>query len=160
MLITTMFEERQKATRALKRLKKRLDASSLDTSEYKHLEKEVHDAEIDVNYTIYHPLTEKYQSLFPRQEDVEGGETAARKLVAKKPAMWQRIEQCTVEGTLEALRDGKLATSTPLGTRNSSAPEKSRSKHDSKNVPTGSKSLKAIVRQAQDEESDGGFFEE
>lgn len=160
MLITNMFEERQKATRVHKRLKKRLDASSLDTSEHKHLEKEVHDAEIDVNYTIYHPLTEKYKSIFPRQEDAEGGETAARKLVTEKPAMWQKVEQCTVEGTLEALRDGKLAICTPIDKRKSSAPERPRSKHDNKNGRAGSKSSKATVRQVQDEESDGGFFEE
>lgn len=157
-----MFEERQKATRAHKKLKKRLDASSPDTSEYKQLQKEVHDAEIDVNYTIYHPLTEKYQSLFPRQEDAGVEGTAARKLVTKKPAMWQVVQQCTAEGTLEALRDGKWATSTPVGKRKPSAPEKLGSKHDNKNGPAaaGSQSSKTTARQAQDDESDGGFFEE
>lgn len=155
-----MFEERQKATRAHKRLMKRLNASSPDTSEYKQVEKEMHDAEIDVNYTIYHPLTEKYQSLFSRQEDAEGGETAKRKLVAKKPIMWQVVEQCTAQGTLEALRDGKVATSISIGERKPSAPEKPRSKQDNKNGPAGLKSSKTTARQAQDDESDGGFFEE
>lgn len=155
-----MFEERQKATRAYRRLKKRLDASSPDTSEHKQLEKETHDAEIDVNYTIYHALTEKYQSLFPRQVLAEGGETAARKLVTEKPAMWQVVEQCTAEGTLEALRDGKLATSAPVDKRKPSAPEKPWSKHASKTSAARSKSSKTTARQAQEEESDGGFFEE
>ena len=155
MLTTTLFEERQKATRAHKRLKKRLDASSTDTSEHKQLKMEVHDAEIDVNYTIYHPLTEKYQSLFPRQEDAGDGDTAVRKMVTEKPAVWKIVEQCTAEGTLEALKDGKLATSIPVGKREP-APEKPRSNREGKNGGAGSKSSKT---QGQDEESDGGFFE-
>lgn len=154
-----MFEERQKATRAHKRLKKRLDASSPDTSEHEQLEKEVHDAEIDVNYTIYYPLIEKYQSLFPRQGDACGGETAARKLVTEKPAMWKEVERCTTEGTLEALRDGKLATSIQVGKRRP-AREKPRLKRDGKDDRAGSKLSKSAALQNQDEEDDGGFFEE
>lgn len=154
-----MFEERQKATRAHKRLKKGLDASSLDTSEYEQLKKEVHDAEIDVNYTIYHPLTEKYQSLFPRQEDAGGGETAARKLVTEKPAMWMVVERCTADGVLEALRDGKLADGISVGKKKAAA-DKTRSKREGKNGRAGgSKSLKNAESTEQDEESDGGFFE-
>ena len=161
VLITTTFKERQKATRAHKRLKKRLDASSPDTSEYKQLEKEVHDAGIDVNYTIYHPLTEKYQSLFPRQGDADGGETPTRKLVAEKPAMWKMVERCSVDGTLDALRDGKLATGIPVGQKKP-APEKPRSNREGKNGGTGSKSAKgaAPLEQDEDEDDDGGFFEE
>lgn len=161
VLITTIFKERQKATRAHKRLKKRLDASSPDTSEYKQLEKELHDAEIDVNYTIYYPLTEKYQSLFPRQGDAGGGETATRKLVAGKPAMWKMVERCSADGTLDTLRDGKLETSIPVGKRRP-APEKLRSNQERKDGGTGSKSAKgaAPLEQDEDEDGDGGFFEE
>lgn len=119
----------------------------------------MHDAEIDVNYTIYHPLTEKYQSLFPHQEDAGGGETEARKLVTERPGMWKMVEQSTVDGTLEALRDGKLATSMPRDKRKP-APEKPKSKPEGKNGRAGSKSSKSAAPQVQDEESDGGFFEE
>ena len=152
-----MFEERQKATRALKKLQRHLDATPQDTPEHHQLEKEAQDAKIDVDYTIYHPLTEKYQSLFPRQADTGGEETPARKLVTEKPAMWKVVQQCTVDGTLEALREGKLATGIPAGKR-ASAPEKPTSKHNNKNI--SAKSSKSAVPQEQHEESDGGFFEE
>ena len=158
MLNTSIFKERQKATRAHKRLKKRLDGSSPDTSEYEQLEKEVHDAEIDVNYTIYHPLTEKYQSIFPRQENSAGGVTAARQLVRDKPAMWKVVERCTAEGTLEALREGRVAVGISVG-KGTPAPEKNRSKREAKKGHVGSKSSKSVAPQEQDEESDGGFFE-
>lgn len=152
------FFERKKATRAHKQLKKRLDASSPDTSVYKQLEREVHHAEIDVNYTIYHPLTEKYRSLFPRQEDTSGGETAARKMVTVKPAIWNMVEQCTADGTLEALRDGKLLTSISAKEKKS-PPDEKRSTRRGENALTASKPAKVIAPQ-EGEESDGGFFEE
>ena len=157
MLITTLSEERKKATRAHKQLKKRLDASSPDTSEYKQLEQEVHDAEIDINYTIYHPLTEKYRSLFPRQEDTRGGEIPARKMVTVKPAIWKMVEQCTADGTLEALRDGKLGTGVSTKEKKPSL-EKPRSTRKGENGLAGSEPAKDTTPQ-EGEESDGGFFE-
>ena len=153
VLTMTVPEERQKATRAYKKVKKRLDASSPDASEYAQLERSVHDAEIDVNYTIYHPLTEKYQSLFPRKEGTAAGETAARKLVTRKPAMWKTVEQCTADGTLEALRDGKLATDTAVE-------KKKLDNEEPREGKNGSKTSKSPPPKEQDEESDGGFFEE
>ena len=160
LLNISMCEERQKATRALKKLQKRLDASPPDTSDYTQLAKEVHDANIDVNYTIYYPLTEKYQSLFPRQGGDSGGEkTPARKLVTEKPAMWDVVERCTADGTLDALRDGKLATSIVTGNRKHQ-PGKARSKRQSKKDRAGSKAAKGAVAQERHDESDGGFFEE
>ena len=117
------------------------------------------DANIDVNYTIYYPLTEKYQSLYPRQGGTSGEKTPARKLVTEKPAMWDVVERCTADGTLDTLRDGKLVTSMSTGERNS-APGKARSKRQSKNSRAESKSLKSAKPQEQHEESDGGFFEE
>lgn len=149
------FFERQKATRALKKLQRRLDASPADTSEHDQLAKEVQDATVDVNYTIYHPLTEKYQSLFPRQQEGAGAEEkAARKLVKDKPAMWKVVEQCTADGTLGALREGNLETGIPTGK------EKPRSKRKGKDDGAGSKSSKGAALKEQDEASDGGFFEE
>ena len=159
VLSTSIYKERQKATRALKKLKKSLDASSADTAEHDQLAKDVQDAEIDVNYTIYHPLTEKYQSLYPRQEGAGAEGTAVRTLVKDKPAMWKVVERSTVDGTLEALRDGKLETGIPAGKRKP-APEKSRSKCTGKNDRAESKSSKGAASQGQDEGSDGGFFEE
>ena len=160
MLSTSISPERQKATRALKKLQKRLDASPPDPSEYNPLAKEVQNAKIDLNYTIYYPLTEKYQSLFPRQGGTSGGEeTPARKLVTEKPAMWDVVERCTADGTLDALRDGKLATGMVAGNRKY-GPEKVGSKRQSKNDRAASKASKGAVAEEQHDESDGGFFEE
>ena len=153
-----MYKERQKATRALKKLKRRLDASSPETSDYTQLAKEVHDAEIDMNYTIYHPLTEKYQSLFPRQDVAGGEERAARKLVTEKPAVWKVVERCTADGTLEALRDGKVETGMIVG-KKKPAGERPKSKRKGKNDRAGSKLSEKVASQEQDEGSDGGFFE-
>lgn len=159
--MSSMLAERQKATRALKKLQKRLDASLPDTSDYDSLAKEVQDAKIDLNYTIYYPLTEKYQSLFPRQEIADTGNShPARKPVAEKPAMWEVVERCTADGTLDALRDGGLATGMAAG-NGKHRPEKGRSKRPSKNDRVGSKAAKgAVAQEEQGEESDGGFFEE
>ena len=125
------------------------------------MEKEVHDAEIDLHYTIYYPLTEKYQSLFPRQEDASGDGKAARKLVAEKPPMWKVVERCAADGTLEALRDGKIATGMSLAKKELTG-ERSGSKRKGKNGRAGPQSSKSEVLQKQDEEDDdddGGFFE-
>ena len=73
--------------------------------------------------------------------------------------MWDVVERCTADGTLETLRDGKLAMSIPAGNRKIH-PEKARSKRQSKNDRAGSKASKSAVPKEQDEESDGGFFEE
>ena len=157
--------ERQKATRIHKRLKKRLDAyasSPNNTSEHAQLEKSVHDAEIDLNYTIYHPLTEKYQSIFPRQEHADGGgETPARKLVVEKPAMWHVVERCAAEGTLEALRDGKVATGISVG-KGTPAMVKAgkRGGRDGLVGSESAKSAKSAKPREQEGDSDGGFFEE
>ena len=74
-----------------------------------------------------------------------------------KPAMWDVVERCTADGTLEALRDGKLATGKVAGNRKHE-PEKARSKRQSKNGREVSKG--AVAQEQQQEESDGGFFEE
>ena len=152
-------EERQKATRALKKLQRRLDASSSESGDYDQLAKQVQDAKTDVYYTMYHPLTEKYQSLFPRQGTTGGEGPAARKLVAERPALWKVVEQCTADGTLEALRDGKLATRILVGKRKTT-PEEPRSKGEPKNGRDDSKPSKSAAPQKDDEGSDGGFFEE
>ena len=170
MLMTRICpEERQKATRSLKKLTRRLNATAPETAEHDQLAKERRDAEIDMYYTIYHPLTEKYQSLFPRQTDASAAEgQPARKLVAEKPAMWKLVERCAADGTLEALRDRKLAgISTPEAAAKREPPRKkekavSRSERDGRSGGGGAGSLlsKGAVSQEPDEESDGGFFEE
>ncbi|RMZ87874.1 hypothetical protein DV736_g4900, partial [Chaetothyriales sp. CBS 134916] len=128
------FFERKKAERKLKQLmgwKKELEAAlgTLPTDEPKdaaadddddnamalskdgskreklnELEKEVHQAQVDVNYTLYAPLGEKTNEESGVMKVVE---------VGHKPPMWFEVEKCmqagddeaAVKRRLEALRD-------------------------------------------------------
>lgn len=96
----------------------------------------IREAEINVNYTIYYPLTEKYISLYPHDKKKQQREQQEKKdstdsgggggdvsdddndlnglLLAphtdpsSKPPMWRVVEQCMKENTLDLLREGKL----------------------------------------------------
>ena len=85
----------------------------------------LHTANVNLNYTIYYPLTEKYISIYAEKkkknegqnedEDVqmEGGPTQEEEIVtaattAQKNAMLQTVEKCMQDGTLDLLREGKL----------------------------------------------------
>lgn len=123
------FVERQKATRILKKLLERRVAGQDRDEIYKEkLEKLIHDAEVDLNYTKYAPLGDKYISLFV-QEDAEKEKgrnkpdmnkkeyaildpeqkeelrtfqdelsNVARTAAGTKPPMWYEVEKCMVEG--------------------------------------------------------------
>jgi hypothetical protein len=68
------FSERQKATRQLKKLRKRiLEAAS--TNEVEALKTQLHVAEVDLNYTQYCPLNEPYVSLYPLKDSAKSGST-------------------------------------------------------------------------------------
>lgn len=160
------FFERQKASRNLKRLKSRLAGLSSSNDEQADLHKQIHSAEVDVNYTIYHPLTEKYLSLFLRgagqgMQDRRGsGKGTERTLVSTKPPIWKAVEQCMVESKLDALRDGKLGVkSTGADTETGhSAPRA----HMDKKIGTKTGGVEKVGNPAVEErgeESDGGFFE-
>lgn len=88
-----------------------------------------------------------------------GGETATRESTRdEKSAMWQVVERCTAEGTLEALREGKVVTGIPGGER-TPATERT-GKRDGKEGRVGSEPAKRVESKGQDGDSDGGFFEE
>ncbi|KAF5873601.1 putative rrna-processing protein efg1 protein [Botrytis fragariae] len=97
------FFERQKATRQLKKLRKRL-LESESTEEVEQLKDEMHILEVDLNYTQYHPLSETYISLYPPKGSGEDTEDKATK---EKPPMWKEVEKCMEEGTLDRLRNRK-----------------------------------------------------
>lgn len=131
------FIERQKFERSLKRLIQQRDASSeQDETSKVQLEQKIHETEVNLNYTKYAPLGEKYISLLPNHGSRKGNppmptedsamlnsEEADDSLdfedeqsnlfnldSGKKPSMWYQVEECMLEGQskLEALRDGKL----------------------------------------------------
>ena len=89
------FFERQKATKRLKRARK------------EGREEEAREAETDVMYAMYFPLEVPYVPLYPvkRGEDGEAGVEVERQ---GDKEMWGRVRECMREGTLEALKHGRL----------------------------------------------------
>lgn len=132
--------------------------------EQETLDREIHNAEVDLNYTLYHPLTKKYSSLFPRKETQEasdGTATSATKTMQArqdKPAMWAVVESCMENGTLQALRDGNLRTgAAPVKPLKSSIHHRTSEKQQ-KAKQSKPDATPIVTEQADG--SDGGFFEE
>lgn len=124
-----------KQLRAAQRQYEKAKQQQKNENELAVLQKKIEKAQIDVNYTIYYPLTEKYISLYPqdkKKEIVEGhnrnvangdddaeeeeekdmetseDDKPAEKEEGEKPPMWEIIKKCMVDKTLDKLRDGKL----------------------------------------------------
>ncbi|KAH8815809.1 hypothetical protein F5884DRAFT_773745 [Xylogone sp. PMI_703] len=198
------FLERQKATRLVKKLRKRiLECES--TEEVEGLKKQMHIAEVDLNYTQYCPLAETYISLYPPKEAGEERlDDQARLDTKSKPPMWKEVEKCMEDGTLDKLRNRKPNVQTkPIKLPELKAPktqEKAKAKtaaieekdmeglnrrqrrarlfgkSDRDKTKTKNKSAGFLKNQAfgsthavqqsrkdnyqEDEQSDGGFFEE
>ncbi|KAL9632153.1 MAG: hypothetical protein Q9164_005501 [Protoblastenia rupestris] len=162
------FFERQKATRNLKKLKSRLAEAMPSSVEYQRLEKAMHQAEIDVNYTLYHPLTEKYLSLF---QGNKGGKSASPmsdssngvtgQQISNRPHIWFVVEQCMQEGSLDALRDGKLSSRYTIGATETVSDVAKEQSPWSKTKQEAKGKAQANMKKTigNDEDSDGGFFE-
>jgi len=166
---SVVVEERQKATRNLRKLRVRIAKADHGSTEYQNLQNDIHNAEVDVNYALYHPLDEKYQSLYPRNGDVIGmtedgtDHQRARKAGTTKPAVWKMIESSMTNGTLEALRDGRLRRSL-LDDRLQQHSE-AKGRHFELGKTAEDQNVKGLstkksVLSKQDADSDGGFFEE
>ncbi|KAJ5287748.1 hypothetical protein N7478_003434 [Penicillium angulare] len=114
------FLDRKTATKNLNRLLRREKEKDLDSKHKARLQQKIHDARVNLNYTIYYPLTEKYLSLYPKseekssaeaEEDSESeGEGKKHKKEAKaaRPPLWSVVDKCMAEDTLDLLREGKL----------------------------------------------------
>lgn len=161
------FFERQRATRILRRLTKQLGSVQREDARYESLTTAVADAQIDLKYTMYFPLTEKYQSLYieRKNEDLDSPSLAKHDTGqrAERPPMWKIVKQCTEEDTLESLREGKLR---PLYCRDDgqqqpalgptrSTKETYKSHNESKKSRSGQQ-----TKAAEDNDSDDGFFVE
>ena len=152
------------------------------------LEQKIRQAEVDLNYTIYAPLGEKYISLFPPtgNEKISGmsgisksflnpdeeaevrrlkDDNIVRNATGERPPMWFRVQDCMQSGTLELLRDGKL-TATPItlpevGGKGPAA-QRSRSPPDwlRSGGTIGAEDLDSEDDSDDDDQKiDGGFFE-
>lgn len=166
--LTLKLPERRKATRILKRLQKRLSSTTVGTDEYGNLQNDIHNAEVDLNYALYHPLDEKYHSLYPpekrhpNKEEEELDQKNPQEERASRPTIWNVVEQCMEEGTLMALRDGKLGRAPPDATAGKAV---TRAGHHDTATDKGplregkGKSKTETLPKDDDDESDGGFFE-
>ncbi len=98
---------------------------ALQKEDYK---RRLHDAKVDLNYTIFAPLDQKYISLYPsiskepKARKDNGGEAGEdhdaaakddesgifRNDTGQKPPLWYEVEKAMENSTLEALRDGQV----------------------------------------------------
>ncbi|OJJ72769.1 hypothetical protein ASPBRDRAFT_176245 [Aspergillus brasiliensis CBS 101740] len=148
------FLDRKTATKDVNRLvrrEKEVSSAGPDVMDAKTKEKKLASlaeklrvARVNLNYTIYYPLEEKYIALYAEQKKkVKGGESAedggdgadsdgdarfgmVHATVADKPAMWHVVEKCMKDGTLDMLRDGKLESGTKAGEKDRKKEERSK----------------------------------
>lgn len=124
MLQRLQFAERQKATRQLKKLRRRL-LEAKSEEDVTTVKAKMHVAEVDLNYTQYYPLLQSYVSLYP-QKDIGRSETGNQDEhiddMTKKPPMWAEVEKRMVDGTLNQLRNGSGATVISHGKSRNSKP--------------------------------------
>ncbi|KAF2449981.1 hypothetical protein P171DRAFT_352076 [Karstenula rhodostoma CBS 690.94] len=154
------FFERQKATRIVKRLHKQ-PAALEDESEKAEKTRSIHNAEVDLNYTLYYPLLKAYVSLYPKQqkEDSKSGDAVPPKDGPKGDVdMWKTVEKAMEEQTLEELRESREGVTIP------GAPESSKAKNMKNDGKKDMKEKKAKSNGADaamdngDEGSDEDFF--
>jgi hypothetical protein len=139
------------------------------------LEQKVHNAEVDLNYTLYYPLLKPYVALFRGSErentqSAEPGQDGADEAAKKEPnhqeesksrgnvEIWKEVEKAMKKGTaaLDSLRNWKPERKVNEVIEKKS--EKKKGKEDKKKAGPG-KEGKAAVPGGGDGESDDGFFE-
>ncbi|KAG9190884.1 hypothetical protein G6011_08972 [Alternaria panax] len=176
------FFDRQKGTRILKKLKKEHEAEE-DEAKKQDLARRMHNAEVDVNYSIYYPLLKPYASLYPKSKkdkasdsDDAMGEDADDKANRGVDGpkgdldMWRAVEEAMAKGTLDALRNRKEDTPAAVPKKEKkkeqSQPQravkfKEKKVEEKLAVAKNRRERRALGVQAQEEaeESDGGFFE-
>ena len=160
------FFERRKAERRLKKLEKRVKEG-----ETGDVEEQLHEAKVDLNYALYHPLDMVYSALWPTKakKDKDGVEQEVEK--QGDPDMWLLVEKCMEEGKLDDLRNGKLLKSAPAAptdddaiAQRASTKSAQKSKKDKKEKKTTKPAKKqdedqVMQEQDEDEDSEEGFFE-
>lgn len=125
----------------------------------------IHNAEVDVNYSIYYPLLKPYVSLFPKVkkgDDTLGevDKSGADNIDGPKgnPEMWKAVESAMQEGTLEALRESKDGVTIP-GPKPAVLDNKKMTKPMQGHGKGQEVRKDAHKTLDEDEDSDIGFFE-
>ena len=75
-------------------------------SAYKSAQEEVHNAEVDYNYCLYFPSDEAF--LPPPSSTVRSSTPKKEDHREYRLRLWTMVEQSMKEGTLQALREGKI----------------------------------------------------
>ncbi|KAK3196915.1 rRNA-processing protein efg1 [Lecanicillium sp. MT-2017a] len=103
------FFERKKASRLVKQLKRKVEQEE-DQDARAELKRDLHVAEVDEAYTLYHPHAEPYISLYGNaskgddEDDIADKTPKARAaLASQRPEMWSVVEK-TMEHGKEALQ--------------------------------------------------------
>lgn len=119
-LVTDFSIDRKTASKNMNKLRRREKDQNLDDAQKSALQQKIHEAQINLNYTIYYPLTEKYLSLYPKSQEKASAEAGAeaesdtekkqekQPNLGARPPLWAVVEKCTAENTLDLLREGKL----------------------------------------------------
>lgn len=142
------------------------------STDFFDLKEKVHRAQVDLNYTLYYPLNEKYTGLYKGTSATDSPNTTMPDPTlgtyestseTVKPSMWGIVEKCMEDGTLEALREGKLSNQSIRDEIKGSTPNdarKSKTKPRKRPKNKRPKKIRQTVQEAKDAESDEGFFEE
>lgn len=104
------FFERRKAERRLKQAQRNLGRCESEAEEgggggesgqnIAAFQEEVRCCRVDLNYTLYYPLTKRYMSLFTKSENGE-------ERVTRDKDMWSIVQDAMTQNKLEELRDGR-----------------------------------------------------
>lgn len=149
------FFDRRKAEKRVKKAKKEVQDSGDGEAGKKVLEQKVKDAEVDVQYAVYYPLEKDYVPLFPRKQKGSEDDDEDVGEVERKgdPVMWETVKRCMADGTLDALRNGRLEGTGKKG----SGPDAGRS--TKKRPKTSSKVADNGDQAESDDEGGTGFWE-
>lgn len=136
-----------------------------ESEEYLEFEEKVYRGQVDLNYTLYCPLGEKYTSLYKRTNTQDNLDTTTAdssaisqgsEIDSPRPALWHVVEQCMADNTLAALREGKRKTTLSTDV----TAHRARPMHKAKSKNGAAKHSKNALLEAQAADSDEGFFEE
>jgi ribosomal protein L12E/L44/L45/RPP1/RPP2 len=121
----------------------------------------IHNAEVDLNYTLYYPLLKTYVSLYPRQAKDSDKSAEAAPLVDGPKGdvnMWKTVEKAMEDQTLEDLRESREGVVIPGAPARSQPKAAKKSGKSNKTEENKEKTSGAGANGDEDEDSDDGFF--
>jgi len=122
---------------------------------------EVHNRNVDLNYTMYFPLKQAYSSLYRDSTENSGSEEGK---VNRSHPIWKGVEDAGVVGKLQELRDGpSLGSEASVTNHEARRRNGKNSAKNQKDISIQSKARNADGDEDMDAEMDNGngeaFFE-